>query len=364
MRTQVTSTSVVSIVFRCSVLAAVLCTSLVAQAYSVRYVTFTSPTPVSARFAGPCPWQSGGHTMMPMTGSFQTDAYSKFVGAAYTEAPIGGINPATSCTTQRCPWIFHTGLMNGTPVKQSTFLYGTVHNGVDHTVIVPGMYHNFINGVQPVSFLSPEDNVIPKMRQGGLWMTDLRDHLYTTWICEYYDFTASEEATAPATDENGFLLHPYIIGGFPWWAGLIIGIVVVIIVVIILIICCCCCKKHKEKLEEEEIAEDTRMEDNLSRIPTQSQLGFGRSRSSAYVGNDRGDFQGSGYAGVGRNGSVYNNNNYVENDAIDGGNPLEGQYPAEDYQYNNNYQGGYPPGGYVPQGGYPANYGYPPQAGY
>ncbi|ORC89050.1 uncharacterized protein TM35_000142610 [Trypanosoma theileri] len=302
--------------------------------------------------------------MMPMTESFQTLAQGIIVQGKFADAPIGGINPATSCTTERCPWIFHTGLMNGTSVEKSTFLYGTVYKGIDHTEAVPGMYQKFQPHMAPVAFLKPEDNVIPKMLKNGFWLTDLRDREYTTWVCEYYDFTASEQGTAPPTDENGYIVSPGTIVGFPWWAGLIIGIVVVIIVVVILIICCCCCKKRKEKLQEEEIAEDTRMEDNLSRIPTQSQLGFGRSRSSAYVGNDGGDFQGSGPTGVGRNGSVYNNNNYVENDAIDGGNPLEGQYPAEDYQYNNNYQGGYPPGGYVPQGGYPANYGYPPQAGY
>ncbi|ORC89029.1 uncharacterized protein TM35_000142400 [Trypanosoma theileri] len=363
MRTQVTSTSVVSIVFRCSVLAAVLCTSLVAQAYSVRYTYVTSPTPVDARFAGPCPWQSGGHTMMPMKESFQTDAYSKFVGAAYTEAPIGGWNPAASCSSQRCPWIYTAGLMNGTPIEKSTFLYGAVYKGVDYTEAVPGMYHNFQKGVQPVAFFRRQDNVIPKMMPNGFWMNELRDHLYTTWICEYYEFTASEQETAPVTDENGFVVKEES-SKFRWWAGLIIAIGVVVIVVVIVIICCCCCKKHKEKLQEEEIAAEARKEENISRLPSQSQLGMGRSRSIVYRGDDGGDFQGSGPTGVGRNGSVYNNSNYVENDAIDGGNPLEGQYPAEDYQYNNNYQGGYPPDGYVPQGGYPANYGYPPQAGY
>ncbi|ORC89045.1 uncharacterized protein TM35_000142560 [Trypanosoma theileri] len=363
MRTQLTSTSVVSIVFRCSVLAAVLCTSLVAQAYSVRYTYVTSPTPVSARFSGYCPERSGGHTMMPMTGSFQTLAQGIIVQGKFADAPIGGINPATSCTTERCPWIFHTGLMNGTPVEKSVFLYGTVYKGVDHTEAVPGMYHNFQKGVQPVAFFRRQDNVIPKMLKDGFWMNELRDHLYTTWVCEYYEFTAFKQETAPAT---GGTTDPAVeeSSSFPWWAALIITIVLVIIVIIILIMCCCYCKRRQVKRKEKKILEDARKEENAAKLPAQSQLGMGRSTSIGFRGNDGGDFQGSGATGVGQNGSVYNNNNYVENDAIDGGNPLGGQFPAQDYQYNNNNQGGYPPGGYVPQGGYPANYGYPPQAGY
>ncbi|KAH9601130.1 hypothetical protein LSM04_002827 [Trypanosoma melophagium] len=296
--TQVTSTSVVSIVYRCTVVAAALCISLFAEAYDVRYTAVTADIPVSARFAGYCPSQSGAHTMMPMKESFQTSAFSTLSKAGFTEAAIGGWNPFASCSGERCGWIFTAGLMNGTPADKSTFLYGTVYKGVDHTEAVPGMYQNFIKGVMPTAFFRRQENVIPKMMVNGSWMNELRDKLYSSWICESYEFTASEEATAPATDENGYIIRNISRSRFPWWAGLLIAIGVVLIVVAILIVYCCCRKKQQEEQEKKKV-EEILHEENLSRIPTQSELGLGRSASQRCNGS----FRASGAAGFGWNDS-------------------------------------------------------------
>ncbi|KAH9601225.1 hypothetical protein LSM04_008734 [Trypanosoma melophagium] len=347
MKTQLTSTSVVSIVYRCTVVAAVLCISLFAEAYDVRYTAVTADIPVSARFAGYCPSQSGAHTMMPMKESFQTSAFSTLSKAGFTEAAIGGWNPFASCSGERCGWIFTAGLMNGTPTDKSTFLYGTVYKGVDHTEAVPGMYQNFIKGVMPTAFFRRQENVIPKMMVNGSWMNELRDKLYSSWISK-----------TPK---------------FPWWAGLLIAIGVVLIVVAILIVYCCCRKKQQEEQEEKEIEAESKKEENLSRIPTQSQLFMNRTGGSAYRGDDYpNDYQGSGAAGIGRRGSAYNNDNYVDNDAVEGGNPFMNQYAEGDQYYGSppmppqdayGNQAVYPPEGYPPQGVYPPA-GHPPPVGY
>ncbi|ORC89047.1 uncharacterized protein TM35_000142580 [Trypanosoma theileri] len=337
--TQLTSTSVVSIVFRCSVLAAVLCTSLVAQAYSVRYTYVTSPTPVSARFSGYCPERSGGHTMMPMTESFQTLAQGIIVQGKFADAPIGGINPATSCTTERCPWIFHTGLMNGTPVEKSTFLYGAVYKGVDHTEAVPGMYHNFQKGVQPVSFLSPEDNVIPKMLKNGFWLTDLRDREYTTWVCEYYDFTAFKQEIATESNDTDSAAEEES-SGFLWWYGLIIGLFV-LLAVVVLVIACWWRVKHEEKLQKEEVEGDTRIGENVTRIPTQLEVGVGPSpsvfKNTSCVGP----------SGFGRNGSVSNSRRNSRRGSSFAGNPYSSGYGDPGFPQRRMSHG--EPGGFQPQ---------------
>ncbi|KAF8285545.1 hypothetical protein TcBrA4_0037080 [Trypanosoma cruzi] len=142
-----------------------------AVAYNVRYTAFKSPSPVSARFSGYCPWHGGGHTMMPMKKSFQELAKSTIKDAAFKEAPIGGWCPYSSCTTQKCEWVFFTGLMNGTAVEKATFFKGTVYNGLKYTESIPGMYNNFLDGFQPVSFFKASGRTITKMVSDGIGRT-------------------------------------------------------------------------------------------------------------------------------------------------------------------------------------------------
>ncbi|RNF23170.1 uncharacterized protein Tco025E_02864 [Trypanosoma conorhini] len=265
----------------CALLVAALCAPMSAVAYNVRYSALISPSPVSGRSYGYCPWQGGGHTMMPMKESFQVLAFEALSKRGFTEAAIGGWCPYASCTTNPCEWVYFTGLMNGTDIKKATFFRGAVYKSKDYTHSVPGMYNNFLKGYQPVSFDRAKERTITKMVSNGRWENEMRDHGYQDWVCEYYEFTPEEAATAPVTDENGFVIFVSRTkpGKFPWWAGLLIALLIVGIVAVVLLICCCCRRRRKQQLEN-KIAEEMKSEENLHRIPTQSQLGMSRSGSA------------------------------------------------------------------------------------
>ncbi|ESS70226.1 hypothetical protein TcG_05321 [Trypanosoma cruzi] len=302
----------------CVLLVAVLCAPMCAVAYNVRYTAFKSPSPVSARFSGYCPWHGGGHTMMPMKKSFQELAKSTIKDAAFKEAPIGGWCPYSSCTTQKCEWVFFTGLMNGTAVEKATFFKGTVYNGLKYTESIPGMYNNFLDGFQPVSFFKASGRTITKMVSDGHWENEIRDHGYTTWLCEFYEFTPSEVVTAPATDENGFVIPSKKLSPLPWWVGLVIGLSVLLILVVAIIIYCCC-RKRREKEKLEVLNEGMQRGQSIRRVATQSQLAMSRRGSTMYGDADASGFfgmqgqEGQGAMGMGRHSSAYFENGYPGN---------------------------------------------------
>ncbi|EKF30208.1 hypothetical protein MOQ_005988 [Trypanosoma cruzi marinkellei] len=322
----------------CALLVAVLCAPMCTVAYNVRYTSFVSPSPVSAQFSGYCPWHGGGHTMMPMKESFQKLAKSTIDEAAFAMAPIGGWSPNSSCTNKDCEWVFFTGLMNGTAVAKALFFRGVMYKGIDQTESVPGMYNNFQRGKQPVSFYKASERTITKMVSSGYWENEFRDHGYTTWLCEFYEFTPSEEVTAPATDENGFVIAAEKLNPLPWWVGLAIALSVLLIVVVAIIIYCCC-RMRREQEKQEVLNEGIQRGQSIRRVATQSQLAMSRRGSAMYGDADASGFfgmegqEGQGTAGMGRHSSGYFDNGYPGN-AMDPNGGFHFDQPFNQEGYN------------------------------
>ncbi|KEG05492.1 hypothetical protein DQ04_21381000 [Trypanosoma grayi] len=343
---------------------------------------------MTAEQEGFCPQNGGGHTMMPIQESFQTLASQALASSGAQEAPIGAKNLHSTCTTQACEWLLTTGLMNGSTMEKATFFKGVVYNGEDHTVPVPGMYTNFQKGVQPVAFFTARDKILVKMVRTGQWENEVPATVYYTWVCEHYEFTPEESQTAPSTDDNGFLIPSP--KKFPWWAGLLIAVAVCFFIVIVLLVCCCCRKYSKEKEEEREIEAVMNGGDNIHRIPTQSELGIGRS-SSIYQDGDGGFGLGdsvyrrggvsrensvasmrrqSSVASMGqqirlgsmrRQGSMVNPNGPGSMGDM---RPLGGMGGEVPYGFNP-FAGEYPePNGFQPQGAFGGQVAYPPGGGY
>jgi hypothetical protein len=243
-------------------------------------------------------------------------------GALTSNIPMGGGTMQATCTSQVCTWRWHRGFYYYVwPVFYRGVYYTGPHSSaaaapIDKTQPVINSYTNWDTNF-PVSWSNLSywgKRVVAIQPTTGKWKNVEMAYKFTKLICEHYVYQNSDGVNritptfpggAPITivsssghvysycgqkvgkDSWGRWIMPKCKHGFPWWAGLIIAVSCYVVVVALIIIIWCCCCVHREKKEEKRRREIIRTEeDNVSHIPTQTELGLSRSSSLRYQSFD------------------------------------------------------------------------------
>ncbi|GET88100.1 hypothetical protein, conserved [Leishmania tarentolae] len=280
------------------VLLVVLGTTAV-RGYSVRYAGKTSSSGMmNFETLGYCAQDDSGHTMMPKLESYQFSASSTMTSSHFEEAPIGGEARQAACLDKNCTWHFNHGLYYR---NELTFFYGVVYKGSLRGGPAEGVYNNFGSG-QPAAWsnVSYWGGRQPYMLKDGRWMNGNVVTYYTQWVCEYYEYQRSDASIFPTYPDGDVITQDYT-GGyyhcgnlverdsqgrwiyqrcqepFPWWGGLIIALITFVAVVAFIIIACCWTFHYRRTNDSKErMHKLMTMADNPAQVPTQTQMGLGR----------------------------------------------------------------------------------------
>ncbi|EPY27092.1 hypothetical protein STCU_05925 [Strigomonas culicis] len=265
---------------------------------------------------------------MPTSSTYNDAAQQAYSSAGMTgNVPLGGIAKQAACFTSYCEWSWDQGLYY---YGSLTFMRGTYSSSNPSTsaASVSDVYNNFATGYPKSWNYSYWGARVPAMTSDGTWINTDLSLIYDQYVCQGYTFEQSDAATyGYATYPNGDIIDPrsYIttsqrshcgsmvevdnsgrwvdvqcIKTFPWWAALIIAVscFVVVVSLIILTMCCCLCNKNQKeaKAKVRQMAAD---EDNIARVPTQSQVGMSRDTVLApqlgdLSGDDEDDVDGDG----------------------------------------------------------------------
>ncbi|KAK7194884.1 hypothetical protein NESM_000409700 [Novymonas esmeraldas] len=250
------------------------------------------------------------HTAMSTSASIQQalkDAYDR--SALTGNIPLGGMTEQAVCTAQQCRWTWYRGLFRTTRPQflQGVFFWGLTDTStpVDKTVAVANAYTNFDRNY-PRSWgnLSYWGRRLVVMQPSGTWVNVEMASKFSSFLCEYYVYAASDGVnrmvpTFPGgdpipivsaashqysycgqlirTDSQGRWVLPQCNKPFPWWAALIIAVICyIILVAAIIIVWCCCCIRRRNEEEQRRRKIIGSQHDNEGAIPTQSELGLSR----------------------------------------------------------------------------------------